>query len=1448
MSAHTTAEQSPKRRRIHLDNDSKMHFRSILEDGTSKSQEAPLPPRRARGYQLEMLSESLRQNIIVAMDTGSGKTEIAILRIQRELERCPAHKFVWFMAPTVALVEQQHSAISKQLPAFQTRLLTGAANVSHWSTKKIWDDILLNIRIVISTPQVLLDALSNGFVNLHTISLLVFDEAHHCVRDAPANRIMRDFYHYHRQEEGTDGLPHILGLTASPTTRARQTDLEVLEINLNAVCVTPKMHREEMMQFIHMPEYCSIEYQPDVQNFSSIVEKLSVIINELDIENDPFVKFMRRRNDLKSRQRLLDAFENKKTPCLDQLKRCLRRSRVIHRELGPWASERFLTRCIMGLKSKQINASGPQWADWDREDNSYMLNVLSQVVSSTEMGVQNPPDELSRKVHKLIDFLVLEHVNGSIGIVFAEERTIVIMLAQLLSLHPRTKHIKTTAFLGSSASVSRKSDITELHNPIDQSTAIDDLRTGKKDLIIATAVLEEGIDVPICDLVICFDLPKDLRSFIQRRGRARKKGSKFALFLHSEDRATSSELHLMEKTMKQLYLENKRTLEHIQYLENVEEEGYDGFRVASTGALLTLSNARNHLSHFCGTLSAEFIATDPEFVLEGDDTTGFSAKVILPSFLDPKLREFRGILLWKTEKMAKRDASFQAYVALYEAGLVNDYLMPAHHHIDDEDGLEQVEKRPSFAKASGSLNPWAAIAKKWREAKHFYQNLIEISAGAQALPPMVMVLPVELPCDISFRLFWNEHSTLLVSVKRGGQDFAADLIRPAADTTSILLSSLFSQKMVPGSRDFSWLFVPQMESIPSAIREWCDSVTGTISLHDIRDCDMAGFENPGLVRPMDNTARPCTFEKLVWRKCVPAETSDGASLSEQVTYDREVPHIEGTVWPKRTDFLHRLEPSNTSKAHHTAKCFYPANNCSVDRLPVEYSQFALFIPCLIHSIENYFIANELAQTILHPVGFSNLSLVLTAISSSAAREASNYQRLEFLGDSLLKLHTSIQLAADHPLWPEGRLTMRKGNVVSNGYLANAALQTGLDKFILTKPFTGAKWRPSYNTDHINTGDMTEPTREMSTKVLADVVEALIGAANIDGGENKILNCLKIFIPDIKWSPLNECVNILHHQQDSFSDENNNMLSEIEGLVGYTFKKKPLLLAAVTHPSSKGSGHSYQRLEFVGDSILDIIVVQELFESPRGFHHFDMHLMRTALVNADFLAFLCMNAYREEDRGEAVENSKRRVTVAMTKRRAYLWGFMKHSASWDIVNAQQRAAKQYEKLHEEIDEKLRSSKTYPWTLLCRLDAAKFFSDIVESILGAIFIDSQGSMPACRIFLECIGLIPYLKRVLSEDLDLMHPKERLGLLAGTLSVKYETKRTQGVEPQRWECAARVGDEEVVRVDCRVSRVDAETTAAEAAVAILKTRKLQAEASNKVAECDSDVLGKLMSVHVG
>ena len=54
--------------------------------------EGPPPPPEAptihtRGYQQELLEESLRRNIVIALDTGSGKTHIAMLRMKHEVEQ-----------------------------------------------------------------------------------------------------------------------------------------------------------------------------------------------------------------------------------------------------------------------------------------------------------------------------------------------------------------------------------------------------------------------------------------------------------------------------------------------------------------------------------------------------------------------------------------------------------------------------------------------------------------------------------------------------------------------------------------------------------------------------------------------------------------------------------------------------------------------------------------------------------------------------------------------------------------------------------------------------------------------------------------------------------------------------------------------------------------------------------------------------------------------------------------------------------------------------------------------------------------------------------------------------------------------------------------------------------------------------------------------------------------
>lgn len=45
-----------------------------------------------------------------------------------------------------------------------------------WKDQYLWDAVLKNVRVVVSTYQILLDALTHDFVRLERIPLLIFDE------------------------------------------------------------------------------------------------------------------------------------------------------------------------------------------------------------------------------------------------------------------------------------------------------------------------------------------------------------------------------------------------------------------------------------------------------------------------------------------------------------------------------------------------------------------------------------------------------------------------------------------------------------------------------------------------------------------------------------------------------------------------------------------------------------------------------------------------------------------------------------------------------------------------------------------------------------------------------------------------------------------------------------------------------------------------------------------------------------------------------------------------------------------------------------------------------------------------------------------------------------------------------------------------------------------------
>lgn len=85
-------------------------------------------------------------------------------------------QIVWFIAPTVQLCNQQHDVLKTQIPAVQSKLLRGEDNIESWSNQETWDMALLNVRLVVSTPQILLDAMTHAFLSMDRLALIVFDE------------------------------------------------------------------------------------------------------------------------------------------------------------------------------------------------------------------------------------------------------------------------------------------------------------------------------------------------------------------------------------------------------------------------------------------------------------------------------------------------------------------------------------------------------------------------------------------------------------------------------------------------------------------------------------------------------------------------------------------------------------------------------------------------------------------------------------------------------------------------------------------------------------------------------------------------------------------------------------------------------------------------------------------------------------------------------------------------------------------------------------------------------------------------------------------------------------------------------------------------------------------------------------------------------------------------
>ncbi|KAJ2785802.1 Dicer-like protein 1 [Coemansia javaensis] len=604
-----------------------------------------------REYQLSLFRRALATNSIVMLETGTGKTLVAVMLIQwfaqraKELEAArgneeakagneepkdddddkkppegdamvledgevaedgqaakpaePARtrsrrKIRVFLNTTVALVHQQARVIAANTDQ-TVQECVGSMGIEDWG-EAVWSAKWASAGVLVMTHQVLLNALRAGFVRISDIDLLVFDECHHARGNHPYTLIMREFYDHCPKAD----RPHIFGMTASPLN-ARQTaeaSVEHLQASLDSdICTVDLTAGSGTAQTA--PAGVCYEYKlppefPDTAltlalvqacSGSSIVTRGQGNVPTILALLGPFavdqmwyyyVRQWHRSAIMRpapSRQAIPSAFaqpSSKARPAIgaankDDPKAAAGsdsdgdgnaagtglRPATVDPNTDPLMDITFLKRALevvrehggahLGIGTREAIAAAAAEAE---EAAVRAGGPVHPVPHIRALSTQRRPwaelrSQLTPQVNRLLGILLQwrERPEELRGIVFANRRITAVLLVYIISQITEFDFIRADVLLGSSQKAGSNID-----RPIRGGSArtaghltLTDFADGKLNLVFATQVAEEGVDVQPCNLVIRFDMPKTATSLIQSRGRARMANSQFIVMVPEID-------------------------------------------------------------------------------------------------------------------------------------------------------------------------------------------------------------------------------------------------------------------------------------------------------------------------------------------------------------------------------------------------------------------------------------------------------------------------------------------------------------------------------------------------------------------------------------------------------------------------------------------------------------------------------------------------------------------------------------------------------------------------------------------------------------------------------------------------------------------------------------------------------------------------------------------------
>jgi Fanconi anemia group M protein len=482
-----------------------------------------------RDYQVNLADQAIRENCIVVLPTGLGKTAIALHVIAEYLSKGTGG--VLFVAPTRVLVNQHYEFLKNNLTLDDVSLITGEDTIQ--KRTKLW-----NNSVICATPEITKNDFDRGIVSPDQFNLVIFDEVHRTVGDYAYSGIAQRF---------EDSDARIVGMTATlPSEKQKATEI------LTRLKIASVAERTE-----DSPDVKPYTQETNTQWINvELPDELKEIQKLIKTALDQRYETLRNNGIKLASQQSLSALLRIRQFVLNQNRRSAKplftaiRIHYALNMLEVHGITPFLKFCERAQAKKGMGVKDL----FEMDPNFTQAVILAKQAQSK--GIEHS------KIPKLKE--ILESVPGK-ALIFTSYRDSVDLIFNKLN----EMGISAGILIGKAGETGLKQK--------KQIETVQKFRDGIFQVLVATRVGEEGLDIAEVNQVIFYDnVPSSIR-FIQRRGRTGRKDTGKLVVLIAKNTIDETYYWIGKRKITASKGMGQKMTKILEQNQNSEKTGLDAF-------------------------------------------------------------------------------------------------------------------------------------------------------------------------------------------------------------------------------------------------------------------------------------------------------------------------------------------------------------------------------------------------------------------------------------------------------------------------------------------------------------------------------------------------------------------------------------------------------------------------------------------------------------------------------------------------------------------------------------------------------------------------------------------------------------------------------------------------------------------------------------------------------